>query len=317
MSKVKKTVIVAAVLIVAGIITIVSAFAVNGFRWPNVRLDLRNMKSDDIHYEKKTEYIDKDFRKIDIESASDIDVAVKKADGDTSYVEYYDCTGLTHHIDVNDGVLKVTADDKRNKAFYVSIGLDTNEWPSVTVYLAGTAYDELKIVTGSGDVNVEYYLEMKNIDIAASSGDIRVSGANIDDITVEANSGYITLDSVVAKNVKLSASSGDLTLDDVVISDKAEMKTNSGDIDSKNIKSKYIDISASSGDVSLTGSDADSFTIVTTSGDVSLDIDSVNKFYYKVKTSSGDVDVPDSYVDAEGSCDIKTSSGDIDVTENN
>ena len=36
MSRTKKAVIVASVMIVAGIITVISALAVNGFRWPNV-----------------------------------------------------------------------------------------------------------------------------------------------------------------------------------------------------------------------------------------------------------------------------------------
>lgn len=35
----------------------------------------------------------------------------------------------------------------------------------MTVYLAGTEYDDLKIVTSSGDVDMEYYLAIGNIDI--------------------------------------------------------------------------------------------------------------------------------------------------------
>ena len=76
------------------------------------------------------------------------------------------------------------------------------------------------------------------------------------------------------------------------------------------MKSERVVCNASSGDITLSDSDAAVFTIETSSGDVSVDITS-----NKTKTSSGDVDVPDSYVDAEGSCEIITSSGDIDVTK--
>ena len=152
MSRTKKAVIAASVMIVAGIITIISAFAANGFSWPNVQINLKDMKSENIQYEKKTEYVKDGFKSIDIESSSDIDVMVKKAEGDADYVEYYDCTGLTHHVDVKDGVLKITADDTRNRAFNISLGVSTVAWPSVTVYLAGTEYEDIKIVTGSGDV---------------------------------------------------------------------------------------------------------------------------------------------------------------------
>ena len=56
---------------------------------------------------------------------------------------------------MKDGVLKITADDTRNRAFNISLGVSTVAWPSVTVYLAGTEYEDIKIVTGSGDVDVE------------------------------------------------------------------------------------------------------------------------------------------------------------------
>ena len=264
---------------------------------------------------KKTEYVKDGFKSIDIESSSDIDVMVKKAEGDADYVEYYDCTGLTHHVDVKDGVLKITADDTRNRAFNISLGVSTVAWPSVTVYLAGTEYEDIKIVTGSGDVDVEYYLAVKDIDIVTSSGDTGITGANADSITVKASSGCIKLDSVATEELNLSANSGDLTLSDTVAADKAEFTTKSGDISSTNMKSERVVCNASSGDITLSDSDAAVFTIETSSGDVSVDITSNKRFNYKTKTSSGDVDVPDSYVDAEGSCEIITSSGDIDVTK--
>lgn len=158
MSRTKKAVIAASIMIVAGIIIVISAFAVNGFRWPNVTVNLAHMTSEPVNYIKKTVDIKDKFSSIEVKSASDVDVAVKKASGDTSYVEYYDCENLTHHVDVSDGVLRITADDSRNVAFNVSIGLYTGAWPSVTVYLAGTEYDDLKIVTSSGDIDMEYYL---------------------------------------------------------------------------------------------------------------------------------------------------------------
>ena len=54
---------------------------------------------------------------------------------------------------------------------------------------------------------------------------------------------------------------------------------------------------------------------MTTSGDVSIGIGSEMKYEYNTKTSSGDVNVPDSVEEADGKCNIETSSGDIDVTQ--
>lgn len=314
MSRTKKAVIVASIMIVAGIIIVISAFAVNGFRWPNVTVNLAHMTSEPVNYIKKTVDIKDKFSSIEVKSASDVDVAVKKASGDTSYVEYYDCENLTHHVDVSDGVLKITADDSRNVAFNVSIGLYTGAWPSVTVYLAGTEYDDLKIVTSSGDIDMEYYLLVGNIDIEASSGDVTVNGANSDTLTIATRSGNIKIDSASSKDTRISANSGDVSLGDVV-TDNVDLKTSSGNITSGSIKAKRINGRASSGDVMIRDCDASEINIMTKSGDVSIGIGSEMKYEYTTKTSSGDVNVPDSVKGADGKCNIETSSGDIDVTQ--
>lgn len=313
MSRTKKAVIAASIMIVAGIIIVISAFAVNGFRWPNVTVNLAHMTSEPVNYIKKTVDIKDKFSSIEVKSASDVDVAVKKASGDTSYVEYYDCENLTHHVDVSDGVLRITADDSRNVAFNVSIGLYTGAWPSVTVYLAGTEYDDLKIVTSSGDIDMEYYLLVGNIDIEASSGDVTVNGANSDTLTIATRSGNIKIDSASSKDTRISANSGDVSLGDVV-TDNVDLKTSSGNITSGSIKAKRINGRASSGDVMIRDCDASEINIMTNSGDVSIGIGSEMKYEYTTKTSSGDVNVPDSVKGADGKCNIETSSGDIDVT---
>lgn len=313
MSRTKKAVIAASIMIVAGIIIVISAFAVNGFRWPNVTVNLAHMTSEPVNYIKKTVDIKDKFSSIEIKSASDVDVAVKKASGDTSYVEYYDCENLTHHVDVSDGVLRITADDSRNVAFNVSIGLYTGAWPSVTVYLAGTEYDDLKIVTSSGDIDMEYYLLVGNIDIEASSGDVTVNGANSDSLTIATRSGNIKIDSASSKDTRISANSGDVSLGDVV-TDNVDLKTSSGNITSGSIKAKHINGRASSGDVMIRDCDASEINIMTNSGNVSIGIGSEMKYEYTTKTSSGDVNVPDSVKGADGKCNIETSSGDIDVT---
>lgn len=314
MSRTKKAVIAASIMIVAGIIIVISAFAVNGFRWPNVTVNLAHMTSEPVNYIKKTVDIKDKFSSIEVKSASDVDVAVKKASGDTSYVEYYDCENLTHHVDVSDGVLRITADDSRNVAFNVSIGLYTGAWPSVTVYLAGTEYDDLKIVTSSGDIDMEYYLLVGNIDIEASSGDVTVNGANSDSLTIATRSGNIKIDSASSKDTRISANSGDVSLGDVV-TDNVDLKTSSGNITSGSIKAKRINGRASSGDVMIRDCDASEINIMTNSGDVSIGIGSEMKYEYTTKTSSGDVNVPDSVKGADGKCNIETSSGDIDVTQ--
>ena len=84
MSRAKKAVIIAAIMIGIGVVTSITALAVNGFRWPNVRIDLKNMKSASLEYVKKTKNIDEEFKSVDVQGAPDMDVEIKKSDSGKS-----------------------------------------------------------------------------------------------------------------------------------------------------------------------------------------------------------------------------------------
>lgn len=276
MSRAKKAVIIAAIMIGIGVVTSITALAVNGFRWPNVRIDLKNMKSASLEYVKKTKNIDEEFKSVDVQGAPDMDVEIKKSDSGKSYVEYYECDGLTDHIEVAGDVLKITADDDRHIFVDFTFGMDMSKWPRITVYLADTQYDDIQVKTSSGDVSMQYYLGVKNLDIETSSGDVDVNGVNADSIYVMTSSGDMSLDSVSAKNIELSASSGDIV---------------------------------------LRKSDAEQYDVSAKSGDVRIEVSADEKYRYETTTSSGDVNVPDSADGADRVCSVRTSSGDIDVTQ--
>ncbi len=276
MSRAKKAVIIAAIMIGIGVVTSITALAVNGFRWPNVRIDLKNMKSASLEYVKKTKNIDEEFKSVDVQGAPDMDVEIKKSDSGKSYVEYYECDGLTDHIEVAGDVLKITADDDRHIFVDFTFGMDMSKWPRITVYLADTQYDDIQVKTSSGDVSMQYYLGVKNLDIETSSGDVDVNGVNADSIYVMTSSGDMSLDSVSAKNIELRASSGDIV---------------------------------------LRKSDAEQYDVSAKSGDVRIEVSADEKYRYETTTSSGDVNVPDSADGADRVCSVRTSSGDIDVTQ--
>lgn len=276
MSRAKEAVIIAAIMIGIGVVTSITALAVNGFRWPNVRIDLKNMKSASLEYVKKTKNIDEEFKSVDVQGAPDMDVEIKKSDSGKSYVEYYECDGLTDHIEVAGDVLKITADDDRHIFVDFTFGMDMSKWPRITVYLADTQYDDIQVKTSSGDVSMQYYLGVKNLDIETSSGDVDVNGVNADSIYVMTSSGDMSLDSVSAKNIELRASSGDIV---------------------------------------LRKSDAEQYDVSAKSGDVRIEVSADEKYRYETTTSSGDVNVPDSADGADRVCSVRTSSGDIDVTQ--
>ena len=315
MSRAKKAVIIAAIMIGIGVVTSITALAVNGFRWPNVRIDLKNMKSASLEYVKKTKNIDEEFKSVDVQGAPDMDVEIKKSDSGKSYVEYYECDGLTDHIEVAGDVLKITADDDRHIFVDFTFGMDMSKWLRITVYLADTQYDDIQVKTSSGDVSMQYYLGVKNLDIETSSGDVDVNGVNADSIYVMTSSGDMSLDSVSAKNIELRASSGDIKANSVVAEENTKFVTSSGDMTVDGITASNISCSASSGDIVLRKSDAEQYDVSAKSGDVRIEVSADEKYRYETTTSSGDVNVPDSADGADRVCSVRTSSGDIDVTQ--
>ncbi len=81
-----------------------------------------------------------------------------------------------------------------------------------------------------------------------------------------------------------------------------------GDITLKNVKaSEKITAERSTGDVKIDGSDAPALSLKTTTGDISGSL--LTDKIYNVKTSTGNISVPDSR--PGGTCEIRTSTGNV------
>ena len=127
--------------------------------------------------------------------------------------------------------------------------------------------------------------------------------------------------------LKISTASADVYVTDAFEFNKTEIKTVSGDIKFKPYSGDLI-LKSTSGNI--TCADADTLTVGSTSGDIS--VLGVNASNLDLKTTSGDIkigelllkekaiikttsgDIEFEYIDGEGSIHIKTTSGDIEGT---
>lgn len=281
--------------------------------------------------ESKSYDVAEPFQSVCVQEFS-MDVRILPAQDGECRVVCCDSDRLTHTVNVEDGVLTVTA--VSSERWYDHIGFfwgNREDSAVTTIYLPEQEYQMLRLSSASGEVSVSGGLYFDEVRINSSSGDIDFSGNANETLAVESRSGEVRLASVYAGTAQVKTNSGDIELSDVQISGEVSIEaksgsielesmesgsiraeTNSGDIDITDAKiNGEAFVEAKSGDVELERFDAASIRIETKSGDVEGLLLSGKNFV--TQTQSGECIVPMSEPNA-GICEISTSSGDIHIS---
>ena len=161
----------------------------------------------------------------------------------------------------------------------------------ITVYLPEKQYKGLKIDLISGDVVVKD-LQIEKSEIETISGDVKVNDWNGDLLDIETTSGDVELKNCSTDTLSVETVSGDLEIEDLVAKGAITLDCTSGDIEFERM-------------------DGAELRIETVSGDVEGSL--LSNKHFIAKSTSGDIDIPDSDSSA-GKCIAKTTSGDIKIT---
>ena len=154
-------------------------------------------------------------------------------------------------------------------------------------------------VTIPADVN------LSDLKIEISSGDVKGSDVTAENVDVEASSGDVNM-SCTAKNIEMEASSGDITL--TAVAEEISVETTSGDITVKQSgNSRKITAEASSGTLDITAEEVTTLRTKTSSGRITVSADTVGSF--ESDSSSGRCEA--GFTKTPDSTDIETSSGNV------
>lgn len=331
----KVTLIVAIVLVVAGLIIMTVALVASKFNLQKLIAPTLTDSSIPVSAE---------FTGISIKSDSATVSIARSTDG-LCRVDFtdFDDDSVTHTVEVGNGVLNIVRRDASMTRGYISLGTG----PSMTVFLPAKVYDELEIETSSGDINVPGGISFTELDVSATSGRIAVSDTDVrDELDAETSSGSIRLQNVSARKLSAQCSSGGLHLDNISC-DEAELKTSSGSIHANSLElsgalqatcmsggmhietvrcgsfeadsssgsvrltdlvaTASIDIKTTSGGITLDRCDAATLELEASSGSVRGSL--LTPKVYVVTTSSGIVRVPEQM--SGGICRVRTSSGSV------
>lgn len=317
MNKITKTWLVnAAFLTVLGLVIFVGSMAACG--WDFTRLST-------VKYETNTYEMRESFESI----AIDVDTAkvefVPSPDG-TCGVVCFETEKVKHSAAVQNGVLVIDTVDARK--WYDHIGFFLGS-PKITVYLPQTKYVSLSIETDTGDIAIpgDFTFEhltikgdtadadclatvLNDMEIALSTGNIKVDGASADRIRLITKTGGIHVESVASGgNIDIETDTGDVKLTGVVCGDLT-VESDTGTIFLKNVAAAgRFSIESDTGDVRLENSDAAQISIETDTGDVIGTL--LSDKIFMAETSTGRVSVPKTVTG--GKCEITTSTGDIRI----
>ncbi len=287
--------IIAACLVVVGLIIFASVMQVNG--WDFTKLST-------VNYQTNTYEIAEDFSQISIETNT-ADIVFAPSDGGKSKVVCTEQKNLKHTVTVDDGILKIGIVDEREWYEHIGISIGNSQ---ITVYLSENEYNSLFIDEDTGDIEISDNFKFQNIDISTSTGDIDLKGVEAKDIDLSVSTGYIFGEKISCEEtLKISVSTGKTELKDIVCKNLSTQGS-TGDIRLENVLvAEKITAERSTGDIVFERCDAAELYVTTDTGDVRGNLLTYKIFY--AYTDTGRVDVPKSTVG--GICEISTDTGNI------
>ena len=171
-------------------------------------------------------------------------------------------------------------------------------------------------VTGDATVNAstgDTFLtgvSFGNLSSVANTGDLTATGLNGGSLSIERSTGEVSLCYVICGDMTVAISSGKVALTDVSCTNFTSTGT-TGDIEMTSLIARgKIDIERSTGDVNFSGCDAEEIYVTTGTGSVHGTL-LTNKIF-QVRTSTGKIDVPESW--EGGKCKITTTTGSIKIS---
>ncbi len=310
----KAALIIASILLIAGIIIGVAALASAKFDYHMFETASSEMK----------DYpVEGDFHSIEIHGNTEI-IRFAQSDDGTAHVLCRETKKNVHPVKVENGTLKITSEETTGWRNLIEISFEKK---LITVYLPKDTYEMLTIETHTGDAEVPDWLTFGSAVIHGSTADVRFDAAVDNRLSIETSTGDIFLNGASAETIDCTATTGDIRMTNVACRGDVQANVTTGEVilegltcrnlvtDGSTGELSLIDVLASgmisiergTGEVAFRNSDAAEILVKTSTGDVTGTL--LTDKIFDVHSSTGDIRVPDSV--SGGRCSITTTTGDI------
>lgn len=258
-------------------------------------------------YEEKTADIKELFNNISIQAANDMDVNLQSSSDGKCHVYYYDSDQVTHSVYVEDDILVITCDDERTFGSDIGFGED----PYITVELPSRQYDQISVVSGSGQISASQSLRCQNLEVTERTGNLYLVNVKADTVRLASESGDVSLATMSVRNLYYDGNSGDLSVINVA-ADNLRFSVGDGKFEGYNLFANSTSAYKSQkGDIYVEGCDSPTFVFDSIKGDVNATLLSSKRIV--ARTQSGDINIPEISENYNGNCVVTTDSGDITI----
>lgn len=198
MRKVIILIIAAVFLIVAGIS--ICAVAV-------LRIDPEKISGKTGMYVTKTYTMDESFEDIRI-TADTENITIQRSQDGLCSVECYENENRLHSVAVRGDTLVIGINDRIDITKPFVFETDT---PEITVYLPGTAYDDLNVSSDTGRVVISDGFTFEEMEIKTDTGAINIDGCLAEEISLKSSTGNINLTGSDAEEISIKTDTGNIT----------------------------------------------------------------------------------------------------------
>lgn len=277
-------------------------------------------------------YVEREYTLTDPFSAIKIDAVTSDvrflpSENDNCRVICTEQEKMTHRITVEDNTLTIRTDDQRS--WYDHLGIHIGQSSVVTIYLPQLQYDQLKVRTDTGDLQIPADFSFTSTQIHTYTGDIKWSASG-DSVVIDTDTGNITLEGGQIQYLQIETQTGNIRIGRTAFAIEADLNTDTGDVHMDEVTTHALLIVTHTGDISLENTVADGLlAIKTNTGDIefnrfdaaTLAIETItgdvtgtllSPKMFLTHTNTGDVSVPQSY--QGGICEITTDTGDIELS---
>ena len=270
--------IVAAALVVLGILTAVTGLALGGFEWQT--LERTQMHSHSVTVSEDFLYID-----IDVTTAN---VRILPSNDGTCHASVREYGDASYNIEVKDDTLFIT-DTKNWYDFEEMFSLSFRS-PSIDLYLPEAYCDLLQLELTTGDVLIDKAITYGRIEIKGTTGDIHLLASAKEAVSIKTTTGDVTLSDMTCTDARIKVTTGDVELVRVLISEKLTVDAVTGDVELSESDAAEIEISVTTGNVEATLLTGKHFTVHTTTGDISYPNNSTGG-KCRITTTTGDIEI--------------------------
>ena len=187
---------------------------------------------------------------------------------------------------VSNGNLVIKSDEK----YFTLINFGKNH--KLDLYLTQDMIEDLIINQSTGNITIHNGLNIKDVDINCSTGDIYAEINVLNDFNIEVSTGNIVINnSLIKGNFKINAGTGDTKLVNTIVTNDFNFNGSTGDLKFDSFDAKNIYVEASTGNISGT---------------------LLSNKIFNCASSTGSVNVPETY--EGGICKIRLSTGNINIS---